>query len=150
MKKDCCEEPTKEKSRTFRIPLAGLLIGAFTMLLCLPPASGRVGPLRSLVLGILLGIGLWVFPLSLTMSSPAILVLAWFAKRTMSWRDLASCAGIGVVGAWLGMRPWAVSYTLLGQSAVTELFGGAIAGSGESWSRTSFLRAKPSFSRYAS
>ena len=32
MKKDCCEEPTKEKSRTFRIPLAGLLIGAFTIL----------------------------------------------------------------------------------------------------------------------
>ncbi|MCX6027398.1 MAG: hypothetical protein NTY23_14265 [Chloroflexi bacterium] len=107
-----------------------LLIGALTMLLSLPPASGRVGPLRSLVLGLLLGIGLWVFPLSLTMSLPAICVLAWFAKRTMRWRDLASCAGIGLVGAWLGMRPWAVSYVLLGRSAVTELLGGAIAGSG--------------------
>ena len=107
-----------------------LLIGALTMLLCLPPASGRVGPLRSLVLGLLLGIGLWVFPLSLTMSLPAICVLAWFAKRTMRWRDLARCAGIGLVGAWLGMRPWAVSYGLLGQSAVSELFGGAIASSG--------------------
>ena len=32
MKKDCCEEPTKEKFRTFKIPLAGLLIGAFTIL----------------------------------------------------------------------------------------------------------------------
>src|SRR3989304_3894057 len=32
MKKDCCEEPTKEKSLTFRIPLAGLLISAFTIL----------------------------------------------------------------------------------------------------------------------
>jgi 4-amino-4-deoxy-L-arabinose transferase-like glycosyltransferase len=107
-----------------------LLIGALTMLLGLPSASGRVGPLRSLVLGLLLGIGLWVFPLSLTMSLPALLVLVWFAKRTMRWRDLAACVGIGLVGAWLGMRPWVVSYELLGQSAVTELLGGAIAGTG--------------------
>ena len=107
-----------------------LLIGTLTMALCLPPASGRVGPLRSLVLGLLVGIGLWVFPLSLTMSLPAIFTLVWFAKRTMRWRDLASCAGMGLVGAWLGMRPWVTSYTLFGQSAVTELFGGAIAGSG--------------------
>jgi 4-amino-4-deoxy-L-arabinose transferase-like glycosyltransferase len=107
-----------------------LLIGALTMLLCLPSALGRVGPLRSLVLGLLVGIGLWVFPLSLTMSLPAVLTLMWFARRTMRWRDLATCAGMGLVGAWLGMRPWVTSYTLLGQSAVTELFGGAIAGTG--------------------
>ncbi len=107
-----------------------LLIGALTMLLCLPSALGRVGPLRSLVLGLLVGIGLWVFPLSLTMSLPAVLTLMWFARRTMGWRDLASCAGMGLVGAWLGLRPWVTSYTLLGQSAVTELFGGAIAGTG--------------------
>src|SRR3972149_3952948 len=39
-----------------------LLIGALTMLLCLPSASGRGGPLRSLLLGVLLGGGLWACP----------------------------------------------------------------------------------------
>jgi 4-amino-4-deoxy-L-arabinose transferase-like glycosyltransferase len=107
-----------------------LLIGALAMLLCLPPASGRVGPLRSLVLGLLLGIGLWVFPLNLTMSLPAIITLVWFAKRTMRWRDLAPPALLTALGFAIGASPWLASVTRLGPSAFSELLGGAIAGSG--------------------
>jgi hypothetical protein len=115
-----------------------LLIGALTMWLCLPPASGRVGPLRGLLLGLLMGLGVWVFPLSLTMSLPAVITLAWFVRRTMRARDLMSVGGIAAVGLLLGIRPWVTSYALLGRSAVSELFGGAIAGSGAATAWSAF------------
>ncbi len=107
-----------------------LLIGTLSMLLCLPPASGRVGPWRSLGIGLLLGIGLWVIPLSLSMSLPAVFTLLWFVKRRMRWRELALPALLAALGFAIGASPWLGSIAGLGPSAFSELFGGAIAETG--------------------
>ena len=115
-----------------------LLIGNLTLLLSIWMVSqmeegSMPGPWTYLVWGILVGIGLWAFGLTLVYSLPAGIYLVWGFWQSQKYQPNRAhwmiSLGLLALGGLLGASPW-LSYAWQNgfSRLVFELQGGAIAG----------------------
>jgi 4-amino-4-deoxy-L-arabinose transferase-like glycosyltransferase len=104
-----------------------LCIGSVCLVLTTAP-DGRI-PWRISLLAIFAGFGVWVFPLSLVYSLPALIICACTVMRqTMSAPKRWMILSIFIIGLAIGAAPLLLGWAQYGAALIQEMSGSAIAG----------------------
>ena len=84
--------------------------------------------LTALILGLLIGLGLWINGLTLVYALPVLFYILFTVIRNKSWQALATLTLSGLAGVLIGALPWWLYAAQNGFVSLTsELFGSAIA-----------------------
>ncbi len=90
--------------------------------------------LPALILGLLIGLGLWVNGLTLVYAVPVLFFILYQVVKRKNWRPLTNLIGAGLIGLLIGSLAWWMFAAQNGFQALTsELFGSAIAVEGGSY-----------------
>jgi 4-amino-4-deoxy-L-arabinose transferase-like glycosyltransferase len=80
------------------------------------------------LLGLLCGLGFWVFPLSLVLILPAFLLALASSLRQERPLRTACWVAAFLISGLIGGAPWLIGFHQLGSSALREILGSALAG----------------------